>query len=84
MGDLFVSVPLPESFFSNLDCYTCFLYSQEPSEVAKRFWAWLWRHVPARIEPNSLPILMRAVNAVMLRVPIRQPCWRAGRWGSLT
>lgn len=27
---------------------------------------------------------LTAVNAHQLKVPIRQPCWRAGRWKSLT
>jgi hypothetical protein len=34
--------------------------------------------------PNPLPILMRAVNSVRARFAIHQPCWRSGRWKSLT
>lgn len=34
--------------------------------------------------PNPLPLLMRAVNAVRLRFAIRQPCWSARRWRSVT
>jgi len=33
---------------------------------------------------NPLPILMRAVNALKLHRMIKQPCWRAERWKSLT
>ena len=40
--------------------------------------------VQCRFEPNSLAILMRAVNILKTHVPIRQPCWRRGRWKSLT
>lgn len=36
-------------------------------------------------QPNPLPILARALNGLWLRVrSIRQPCWRRGRWKSLT
>jgi hypothetical protein len=34
--------------------------------------------------PNPLSILMRAVNRLWLSVSIKQPCWRTGRWKSLT
>lgn len=54
------------------------------TEIRKNFRAFLERLAPRKLEPNSLSILMRAVNAVGLRVPIRQPCWRSGRWRSLT
>ena len=36
------------------------------------------------LEFNPLPILARAVNAITLRIPIRQPCWSARRWRSVT
>lgn len=48
------------------------------------FFAFLSRLAPVVIEPNPLTILMRAVNAVSLRIPIHQPCWRSGRWKSKT
>src|SRR5262249_53020821 len=33
---------------------------------------------------RELRLLMRAVNAIALRFPIKQPRWRAGRWKSKT
>lgn len=39
---------------------------------------------PHEIAPNPLRILSRAVNCVRLCRPIRIPCWRRGRWKSLT
>jgi hypothetical protein len=39
---------------------------------------------PPDLEPNPLPILARAVNCFRLRAPIKQPCWSARRWKSLT
>lgn len=39
---------------------------------------------PPSCEPNPLPILMRAVNRLFLSRPLKQPCWRAGRFKSLT
>jgi hypothetical protein len=54
------------------------------AEIRKGFRAFLELLAPRRLEPNPLRILMRAVNTIRLRVHIRQPCWRAGRWRSLT
>jgi len=54
------------------------------AEIRKNFRAFLERLAPRKLEPNPLSILMRAVNSVRLRAPIRQPCWRSGRWRSLT
>lgn len=39
---------------------------------------------PHKLEPNPLRIQMRAVNTRRVCRVIRQPCWRAGRWKSLT
>lgn len=36
------------------------------------------------LRPNALRILARAVNCIRLCRPIRIPCWRRGRWKSLT
>ncbi len=33
---------------------------------------------------KSISLLTKAINRPKLRAPIRQPCWRAGRWKSLT
>jgi hypothetical protein len=40
--------------------------------------------LPPDLEPNPLPILARAINAIGLRFPIHQPRWKAGRWKSKT
>jgi hypothetical protein len=42
------------------------------------------KSIRVRLEPNALSILTRAINRPKLRAPIRQPCWRAGRWKSRT
>lgn len=39
---------------------------------------------PVDNEPNPLPILMRALNAVALWFPLKQPRWKPGRWKALT
>jgi hypothetical protein len=39
---------------------------------------------PHELHPNPLPILARAVNTVRVHRPLRIPCWRKGRWKSLT
>lgn len=36
------------------------------------------------LSPESISLLTRAVNRPKVRGHIRQPCWRAGRWKSLT
>jgi len=35
-------------------------------------------------ESKSTKLLTKAVNPVKVKRTIRQPCWRAGRWKSLT
>jgi hypothetical protein len=50
--------------------------------------AFLARLAPQNLAPNPLPILMRAVNALLMRgksfMVRRLPCWSARRWKSLT
>lgn len=53
-------------------------------EIERTHRAFLDELFPRRLEPNPLPILMRATNSVALRFPIKQPRWRSGRWRSTT
>ena len=67
------------SFYDNLR-YSAWIAKQQ-----EHFAAMLDRLCPANLEPNPLPILMRAVNRLWLAVgSIHQPCWRTGRWKSRT
>lgn len=38
----------------------------------------------SREQQSLTSMATTAVNRTRLKVPIRQPCWRAGRWKSLT
>ena len=47
--------------------------------------AFLNQLAPRSLEPNPLRIVTCALNGLFLKLcNIRQPCWRAGRWKSLT
>lgn len=69
---------------------TCFyIYLRDHMEVvwwnAERFSRlFLPPLQPHELHPNPLPILARAVNTVRVHRPLRIPCWRKGRWKSLT
>ena len=39
---------------------------------------------PKAPTPKSISVLTRAINRARVPHVIRQPCWRAGRWKSLT
>lgn len=47
--------------------------------------AWVRFVCRPNLNPNPLTILTRALNGLWLRLrSIRQPCWKRGRWKSLT
>jgi len=55
-----------------------------PAENSRTFQRFLNLIFPRCLNPNPLPILMRAVNTLKLHGIIHQPCWRAARWKSKT
>lgn len=54
------------------------------SLIRGMFFKFINEFLPPDLEPNPLPILARAINAIGLRFPIHQPRWKAGRWKSKT
>lgn len=54
------------------------------AEIRKTFSAFVASLVQLRAGVQELRLLMRAVNSIALRFPIKQPRWRAGRWKSKT
>jgi hypothetical protein len=54
------------------------------SLIRGMFFKFINGFLPPDLEPNPLPILARAINAIGLRFPIHQPRWKAGRWKSKT
>lgn len=73
--------------YSNATCITIPKPDRETDwpNIRAGFAAFLNFLYPPNNEPNPLPILMRALNAPRLHGrAIKQPCWRRGRWKSLT
>ncbi len=53
-------------------------------QMAENFRRLLDRLFPPSLEPNPLPILSRAVNAVRFFRRMFKPRWRRGRWKAKT
>ena len=53
-------------------------------EIRASFAAFICSLGELREGVRELRLLMRAVNSIALRFPIKQPRWRAGRWKSKT
>lgn len=70
--------------FSNLGgCYDYWI-QQMWAEIIRSHKDFIDRLFPKRLEPNPLPIIMRAVNSVKARYSIKQYRWSSRRWKSTT
>lgn len=83
---LFEGFGLADSILGSLPGFIDYLKLERISQAEWDYQRWSNARAWAqRNNPNPLPILMRALNGLWLRCRcIRQPCWRKGRWKSLT